>query len=233
VAGLIRILSTAPRHLAEPDLNAQAERLAPLPATWRVAQAQGRLGVLVDPGGSLALAEAPDTLLVPFDVEVTPDPGRSSARVLLGWPDLVLRGALREALVEAFAKDAPWKKVAKRSGVEAARWDAWLSEEGHCVFLRTDRREDDDEVLAVLTGDDRGRRVAALVHANSVTFAFDERSETVKARARDFEVLQTGPTLGAEMSWDIEEGGGKQLFCDVLHGFLRWYALLRPRHMEP
>lgn len=233
IAELLAILRAAPGLLAKGHASPGNPEGHPLPTGWRIAEASARLGILVDPGGLLAAPRARDTFLVPFDVEVEPESDPVSARVALGWPDFVLSGAVRTAMVAHCEEHAPWKNIVKGTDWDPDRLKSWLEDESQAVFLRVDREPADEEVALVLSGEVDGTSVAVLLHAGGVVYTPGETPDTFHVRSADWEVLQAGPLAGRSMEWRTRRGGGKQIFCDLMHGLLRWHALLRAALRHP
>ena len=233
VAELAGTLRSAPGLVAAGDPPAAYRTLLPLPMNWRLVAGGARLGVLIDKKGQLASPDDDDTFLAPCDLKLIRGTEHYQLIPAAGWPDFVLRGPVRAAALEAFKEDGAWADAAKTEPL--AKWGCtkgmlldWVEDDDRAVFLRTDRRASNDEVLLMLRGRLHETDVVVLMHADKVAYKIDKETGEMTAKAKNFTVVQAGPRSETMMVWDTKKGGGKQLFCDVLHGFLRWHAALRP-----
>lgn len=197
----------------------------PLPTRWEAAHVLARLGILVNPNREVALPGAADTYLVPADLRLPDEIADGQARASVGFPDFLLAGPFRASLARVFARQRAVIKAASELGLPAGELDQVLAEDRRAVFLRVDRRPNNDEVLLVLEGKLGGMRAAALLHSNVVTYSDLSSPDGPTATIKDVKSKLDPSLLSTPMRW----GQGKQLFCDLLHGLMRWRLLVQPQ----
>ncbi len=215
------------------DARNQLARIPPVNTPfrmrWEAGRIEARLGILLDPSGHLAAPGTADTFLVPFDLSFPADTPPRGAEVLVGFPDFVTRDPLRAALVRSFASQRTVQTAAAELGHPVGDLVSRLARTEVATFLRVDRREDDDEVLLILEGTLGGVRAASLIHAHRVVYRTLDASAPPSAVLERVRVMLEPSLLSAPMRWDE----GKQVFCDLLHGLLRWRSTLQPDSREP
>ena len=230
LAGLLRL---APGLVAQGDPALAIQQQLPLSMKWRLVAGGARLAVLINNQGILAGPDEEATFLAPCNLRLGYENARWQMAPSLEWPDFLLRGPLRDATLEAFKRDANWEKAAgsdslARLGCTPETLMNWAENENRAVLMRAIRGERNDEVLLLITGELRGESVVVLIHADEVTYEIEDGTGNVKAAANDFTIVQADLRAETLMNWKTKKGGGKQLFCNILHGFLRWHALVRP-----
>jgi hypothetical protein len=222
----------------EPALAAAARGplprwLEPLRSRWGLARGAARLGVLVDEDGKPAGDAVKDTFLAPFEIQADATDDGLRLRVDLGLPDFLLADPVRGALLAEFEAKTDWKEVARELGrnlsatVTPTDVRNWLSRPDRIWTLRCDRRKDDDEYLLVMAGEAAGRECLVMLHADEGTLEL-AGEDRVRARFHvSVELIQAAPSDQVQLAWKTQLGGGKQLFCDLLHGYLRWHRLVQ------
>jgi len=198
---------------------------APLGMRWDARQVVARLGVLTNETGVIAEPDSGDTFLVPLNLLLSSDTPTLPVEVQVGFPDFVIRDPLRACLADSFSKQRDVQEAARGLGLPVSDLGSVLSEERRAIFLRVDRRRDDDEVLLILKGIVGGVEAAALLHSNRVTYDGLGSPRGPTADVAEIDTMLEASVMSADMGWR----SGKQVFCDLLHGLLRWRRML---HLE-
>lgn len=205
--------------------------LAELRMPWGLHALKARLGLLVDAAGGLATPGDEDTFLLPVNVTLVPADDGLRVELEAGLPDFAARGEVRDAVLAAFAQEADWDRLASRLGqatqeaVTADNLRAWLEDPATAFVVRTDRRDDSDEHLLVVSGRLGGREAAVILRSRRVVLGrADDGTLTAELRSGPDEVW-VNFLEERRIGWAPEDGG-KQLLCDLLHGLLRWHRVI-------
>lgn len=205
--------------------------LADLQMSWGLHALKARLGLLVDAAGRLATPGDEDTFLLPVNVILVPADDGLRVELEAGLPDFIAGGEVRDAVRAAFAQETDWDRLASRlrkatqEAVTADDLRAWLEDPAAAFVVRTDRREDSDEYLLVITGRPGGREAAVILWSRRVVLVReDDGTLTAQLRSGPDEVWLDF-VEERRIGWAPEDGG-KQLLCDVLHGLLRWHQVI-------
>jgi hypothetical protein len=202
-------------------------RLKTMRCAWRVAEHRLRADLLVNADGELAPADAENTFVAPFRVELHPDGPSPRVAVPVELPDIVPSGELRAVLLKEFQGVDELESVVKafnklpgaRVSLEDLR--AWCDpSSGQAQVVRVRRREKSDHYLLVLSGSVGGQAVAALIDAEETVVDIDDGGWHVEID--DVSEGYMGPVRGA----GLVPGTGATGLCELLATLLRWRALL-------